>query len=318
MEEARCFLLDAERFIYLRGLPKIRKSPKVLMLHAIFLYLRVVEESTYISAQAIQPSLPNSFHDESNRNRSLLCRYPSLWTERLKLSLSLNFRDTTNLEMQLMAFPADIDEPTVFENIYGIPESLFRSISHATYLANELGRNDNVPNKQLDQSIKALERQICDWKNPYRTMAKLGPSKTPVELEARCGLLFDFIEAIHSALMIYFYRRVRDVNSVVLQHYVHKTIHHLLQHEKKKMESGDMSASFCWPGFIAACEALDPEQRDLISAWFQRSGKSSGLGMFDTARDVTMKLWAARGATGNSDMSWEEILANGRTALILS
>ncbi|KAL1311793.1 hypothetical protein AAFC00_001875 [Neodothiora populina] len=316
MEDTKSFLLDAERFIYLHGLSKRRKSKKVLMLHAIFLYLRVVQESTCISDAALQASLPNATYHELSADGSFSCRYPSLWTDRLKLSLSL---DTDNLEMQLMSYPSDAAEPTIFEHVYGIPEYLFRYISHATYLANELERHHSkVANHRLDASIKALESRICSYQNPYKAMAVIGPRRSPDEFESRCSLYYDFIEAIHSALMIYYYRRVRDVNSLVLQHYVKKTIHHLLVHERKKIEQNDASANFCWPGFVAACEALDAKDRETVSKWLERSYTKSGLGSFNTARDVAEKVWAARGRSGNADMSWHDVLARGKTALILS
>lgn len=328
MQEARCYLLDAERFIYMQSLKKHKRSRKVNMLHSIYLYLRVIEESTFTPVSDSQPFLADHTCAITEETPSAICRYPSLWTDRLKLSSNMDSRDMVDLETRLVKFPADQDEPTMFEQIYGIPESLFRLISHATHLADAVRRSrytyPSGMSQELAQQAKLLEAKICDWKNPYRLLAKVqtlvvyGPTESSDKIEVRTDLLFDFLEAMHSALIIYFYRRVRDMNAIALQHWVGRTIHHLLEHERKKNKHGDTSAYVAWPGFIAACEALDPAHREQIAAFMFRAGQQSGMGMFDTASDVASRVWAARDDTGSLDVSWSDILATSRNGLIVT
>lgn len=325
MQEARCYLLDAERFIYMQSLKKPKQSRKVNMLHSIYLYLRIIEESTFTPVQDTQSQLVDPSYAMANEAPSAICRYPSLWTDRVKLGSDMDFQD---LESRLVLFPADQDEPTMFEQIYGIPESLFRLISHATHLADEVRRSrSGYPggmSQDLAQRAKIIEAKICNWKNPYKLLAEkqtlivYGPAERSNKIEVRTDLLYNFLEAMHSALIIYFYRRVRDTNATALQHYVGKTIHHLLEHEKKKNMYGDTSAYVAWPGFIAACEALDPVQRDQISAFMFRAGQQSGVGSLFVAADVATKVWAARDDTGSLDVSWSDILATSKNGLIVT
>lgn len=325
MQEARCYLLDAERFIYMQSLKKPKQSRKVNMLHSIYLYLRIIEESTFTPVEDTQAQLYDHSYAMTNEAPSAICRYPSLWTDRVKLGSGMDFQD---LESRLVSFPADHDEPTMFEQIYGIPESLFRLISHATHLADEVRRSRSVysggMSQDLAQRAKIIEAKICNWKNPYKLLAEkqtlivYGPAERSNKIEVRTDLLYNFLEAMHSALIIYFYRRVRDTNATALQHYVGKTIHHLLEHEKKKNMYGDTSAYVAWPGFIAACEALDPVQREQISAFMFRAGQQSGVGSLFVAADVATKVWAARDDTGSLDVSWSDILATSKNGLIVT
>ena len=325
MQEARCYLLDAERFIYMQSLKKPKQSRKVNMLHSIYLYLRIIEESTFTPVEDTQPHLIDHSYAMTSEAPSAICRYPSLWTDRVKLGSDMDFQD---LEARLVSFPADHDEPTMFEQIYGIPESLFRLISHATHLADEVRRSRSAypggMSQDLAQRAKIIEAKICNWKNPYKLLAEkqtlivYGPAERSNKIEVRTDLLYNFLEAMHCALIIYFYRRVRDTNATALQHYVGKTIHHLLEHEKKKNMYGDTSAYVAWPGFIAACEALDPVQREQISAFMFRAGQQSGVGSLFVAADVATKVWAARDDTGCLDVSWSDILATSKNGLIVT
>ncbi|KAH0353929.1 hypothetical protein KCU83_g2704, partial [Aureobasidium melanogenum] len=328
MQEARCYLLDAERFIYMQSLKKPKQSRKVNMLHSIYLYLRIIEESTFTPVDDAQSYLADQSYAMTNEKPSAICRYPSLWTDRVKMGSDLDYQDMADLETRLVKFPADQDEPTMFEQIYGIPESLFRLISHATHLADEVRRSRSTypggMSQDLAQRAKMIESKICDWKNPYKLLAEkqtlivYGPAERSDKIEVRTDLLYNFLEAMHSALIIYFYRRVRDTNATTLQFYVGKTIHHLLEHEKKKNKYGDTSAYVAWPGFIAACEALDPVHREQISAFMYRAGQQSGVGSLFVAADVATKVWAARDDTGSLDVSWSDILATSKNGLIVT
>jgi arginine metabolism regulation protein II len=328
MQEARCYLLDAERFIYMQSLKKPKQSRKVNMLHSIYLYLRIIEESTFTPVEDAQRYLADQSYAMTSETPSAICRYPSLWTDRVKLGSEVDFQNMAELESRLVAFPADQDEPTMFEQIYGIPESLFRLISHATHLADEVRRSRSTypggMSQDLAQRAKTVEAKICNWKNPYKLLAEkqtlivYGPAETSGKIEVRTDLLYNFLEAMHCALIIYFYRRVRDTNATALQHYVGKTIHHLLEHEKKKNMYGDTSAYVAWPGFIAACEALDPLHREQISAFMVRAGQQSGVGSLFVAADVATKVWAARDDSGSLDVSWSDILATSKNGLIVT
>ncbi|RSL41410.1 hypothetical protein CEP54_015829 [Fusarium duplospermum] len=82
-EAARSYLLNAELFIGLRGAPKVNKSRKVKLLHSIYLFLRVIEESTYMYPPEKQPLTSLSRAPDS-------VLFPSLRTHSLCLGRDLD------------------------------------------------------------------------------------------------------------------------------------------------------------------------------------------------------------------------------------
>ncbi|CAK41603.1 uncharacterized protein An13g02040 [Aspergillus niger] len=54
---------------------------------------------------------------------------------------------------------------------------------------------------------------------------------------------------------------LRGINPTILQSYVQQTIHHLSEFDKQKQIAGGRSSNTCWPGFVAACKAIEPQTR---------------------------------------------------------
>ena len=130
--------------------------------------------------------------------------------------------------------------------------------------------------------------------------------------------LFSLTIVFHSAVLIFFYRVVRNLNPIVLQPHVSHVIDRLLSFEEKKNTHNFPNAASCWPGFIAGSEALSEEQRDQISGWLLRSGQSSGMRHFDAARDLMMQVWKQRDESGDKYTSWVDIMRDNDIPLVLT
>lgn len=318
MKEARCYLLDAQRFVLRFGLEQSAKSRKVCMLHSIYLYLRVLEESTDIQLQEDQLSKrPGAYCGPASISPSDL--RPSIWADDLTLSPNdTRYSSLISTEIQ----PAcNIDPIAIFEQIYSIPASLFKLIAQATEVAREMekirmfGVSPETDVDILWTEVKILEQHICDWKNQYEDYGSDQTDGPPRE-----ALLYHLAEGIHAALMIFFYRRVRDMHSGAVQHWVKQTADHLLTVERLKMQCGDRSANLCWPGFIAGCEATGKQMRQQCSQWFERSYRDSRIRMFDVARIAMESVWRAKDTSGTCGHSWSEALrgATDSMRLVLS
>lgn len=224
------------------------------------------------------------------------------------------------------------DASALFRDVYGIPASLLGLLSRTTYLSN-LGTQTSSKScprdaQAVDEQIKAVEDSICNWKNPV-PLANINTAQTPLgdyiytdenitAADINLSLVFNLNEAMHSALLIYFYRQVRRINPTVLQHFVSKAITNLLAYEQELNIKRLPSAAICWPAFIVACEALDHGDRDQISGWLLRQGQRSGIRNFEMARDVAMQVWEAREATRDVNFSWTDIFRKGETTLVLT
>jgi arginine metabolism regulation protein II len=318
MKEARCYLLDAQRFVSRYGVEQSARSRKARMLHSIYLYLRVLEESTDIQLRddQFQKQL-GGYHKSPSMSVSGI--RTSIWADDLTLNPDETHCDS--LASTGIQSACNIDSIAIFEQIYSIPVSLFKLIAQATEVAREMeelrkcGLSPETDVDLLWSEVKTLEQQICDWKNQYAEIGSNGVDSPPRE-----SLLYHLAEAIHAALMIFFYRRVRDMHFGAVQHWVKQTADHLLTVERLKLECGDRSANLCWPGFIAGCEAAGAQIRQQWSQWFARSYKDSHIRMFDVARNAMERIWRAKDSSGACDHSWSEALrgATDSTRLVLS
>jgi arginine metabolism regulation protein II len=138
------------------------------MLHAIYIYLRVFEKSTH-------PITPNSATlVEPELAENSLCRYPLVWRDFKHQDVSYPNNDIMSFETKILHLPSELEEPSMFEQIYSIPESLFRLLSQTTYLGNEVSRAryNSTIDPQLSLRIKGLGEQITRYKNPYVLMAQ--------------------------------------------------------------------------------------------------------------------------------------------------
>ncbi|GKZ66596.1 hypothetical protein AnigIFM60653_002815 [Aspergillus niger] len=129
------------------------------------------------------------------------------------------------------------------------------------------------------------------------------------ELSARRQPLFSGI-ALRTPpcpLIIYFYRCP----------YVQQTIHHLSEFDKQKPIAGDRSSNTCWPGFVAACKAIEPQTRQAFIRWLERSGEGTGIRMFNVALEAVRRVWHVRGLPGMQSIPWTRILGRSDELRVL-
>lgn len=317
MDNAAHYLDDIEQIITLYGLPKLQKSRKVKMLHSIYVYLRVLTESTYIShIQSADTGTDTSADTGSPAGGS---NKPSTWD--ILLSELVCTFDTLNLDfMQYLAPPK-----STFEQIYSIPDSLFKLILETTQLASKVEKLRRGCHKHstyhdhdtLSDQVKGLENRICEWEHYYNETTYPGdPIGTP-PLKERFP--FHLTQAIYAALVIYFYCSVRDINVITLQPYVQQTIYHLREYDKHKERQKDRSSDICWPAFIAGCEATTSQARQEIAEWLEKSTRSNGVLMFRVALKAIRRVWAARAVPGRQNLSWSSVLGESdMRVLVLS
>lgn len=342
MDEAYAYLHDIEHLITLYGADKIRNSAGVQMLHSTYLYLRTLQASVSSFGGQGRERPINERLGKLDGGPNALCittKQDRLWSSLLQADRHCDAALATTAEL-----PCHIcgRNTSIFEQIYSLPESLFQLISRVTELAqrmDKLRRNEyKAPTTgpdPLSDEVAQLETDVCGWKNevpnpehehvPTQCPNCMSNMTTDSGLEnigspPRMSLLYHFREAMHSALLIYFYRAVRGVDTHILQHFVIKTIEHLSRYGERKRESNDPSSNLCWPGFIAGCEALDANTRKRFSAWFSKETALTGIRMFEVAGQAVEQVWQARDARRNQNLPWSQVLMENKTLdrLILS
>ncbi|KAJ5339255.1 hypothetical protein N7452_005983 [Penicillium brevicompactum] len=298
MENAAHYLRDIEEIINLRGVQKVSQSSKVRMLHSIYLYLRVVTERTCMEGR----SQVNIFENSMNLSVHSSVQGINTWDRLIGFPSPLT--GCGNLE-------EDTPCKSMFEEIYSLPQSLFKLIlqtTHLSMLINKFqtpGASHHIDHGLLLTQVKSLENRICTWEYEVQDNSR---HSAHTHLPEREIFPYHFVQAMYKALIVYFYRSVRDVNATILQFYVQQIIDHLSEYDKKKQKHMDQSANTCWPGFIAGCEALDPKLRDQISGWLQRSAQSTGIRMFMVALEAMQKVWQTRSLPGMQNAPWNRVL----------
>lgn len=156
----------------------------------------------------------------------------------------------------------------MYPEILGIPEFFFGLVSHITRLGNERDcllhgspASDGRPRTMRDFLLRAklLDEHVCRWvppSGPYHFMFR----------------------AMQKALLIFFYRRVYDVDVTTLQHSVQQVRDLLTQSQAQYIESGQRVIYPVWPAFVTACEALSPDLQEHFQTWFEQGFQQSGAG----------------------------------------
>lgn len=204
--------------------------------------------------------------------------------------------------------------------IYGIPLSLFSLISRTTSLANELEAGGMpAPASNLTARIKRLENDVCSWNMQEAITAETSLQHDDNVLSPSLNgeMLKLVVLAIHNSLILYFYRRIHNVNPMILQPYVDRVIENLEKMERHKLESSILNTSIIWPGFMAAVEARGSLRRHAALDWLKKTAKASGWRSFDTASRVTEELWRVQ-REENPDATWVDVLRGKGTILVLT
>ncbi|KAL4887809.1 hypothetical protein BDV59DRAFT_211989 [Aspergillus ambiguus] len=143
-QHARCFMVDAERLLRLRGLPKRRISQKARLLHHVYTWLRIVGESTYVlhdytpSASFLE-ALDTQFRTPPSINTLSANENPRL-DDFLRLDArnsdsDLNIDEPKDLDVGLHDIhlqDSRVFSETLYKQIYGIPETWLSLVSQTT------------------------------------------------------------------------------------------------------------------------------------------------------------------------------------------
>ena len=307
--------MDAERLIRLRGLPK-QKSFKIRILHHMYTHLRIMSESISFSPDIgsggnntvgpLGPSHMRTFHVAVD-----------------SLNIGLDPAQEKNADLGYNDIHLDVQgrwQQTLYPIIYGIPESLMTLLSQTISLANEkarlesIARTDNRVSVALADHVKTLEGNIWSWSPPPEPAGPERPEHLAHGLDQ--GELIHhpqarlMAQAIHSALIIYFYRRVYNMSAMIVQDLVRRTLDNLEGCTDQTINDPDFSTSLAWPAFIVACEAATPELQER-SLNYLKAVEVRGGACFTPkpASLIVSMIRHRRQTTGQWTISWPDVLA---------
>lgn len=307
------FLLEAEKFIRLKGLNR-KKSRKVRLLHHCYVYMRMFHESTFgCVADKKQRQLVRRAVEKSglviNGQDSMSFRltgWSDLHQEMLRVKNHEEHENDLHLEQPGICYT------TLYPEIYGIPESWFYMFSAVIRLGNEkdaIGDDTiaDVPTlKQFFARAKAVEKCINQFSRPDQghgqdvTLASQTP-RDPLVLD-------DIVDGMQCALALYFYRRVYDLDACLLQGKVMSIRDWLVRYEAAHLGAVNGSIGLIWPAFIGACEAEDSDVRESFSSWFRNTAQRSGLPYYSETFELVQQVWQEKAKTNGTSTTWLDLM----------
>ncbi|KAF3008498.1 hypothetical protein E8E13_005298 [Curvularia kusanoi] len=296
-DQAECYFIEAEKFIRMKGLNR-KKSRKVRLLHHCYVYERLLHESIYIAGtnsshrshtrKAIESSGAMVYSQDSFS----FCLGNLENLEGQTLHVKCREEGENDLHLQIPGFWPD----TLYPEIFGLPEKYLFALS----LVIRLGQwkdEARIGDTAATLSLKDFLNRAKTVEHYIKTLHREthGPVAPPVvQLQATEPVLEDLLQAMCHALAIYFYRRIYNVDSDMLQKHVMGVRDCLLRLDSTDSTISNGSARLLWPALIAACEAEDRAMQTSFIQWFKNSASCSGLPYFDIAKSTIERVWQAR------------------------
>lgn len=325
--QARNFLLDAERMIQQRSVSESRQFRDFEMLCSMLLYTRVMEEITHIYPPRRRPSNTSGNRSWSacgatkeTIHASYDARFPSLRTRIFIETKDLNALQLTELRSVLndgtQAFQEHAN--STFKDIFGLSESLMSLISRTTHAISLIEAHlTDLTDAITKDAIGTLERDIFEW--PLNNLNTTEMSNMPGKENTEDPSFESTSAAVHTALIIYFQREIRHAHPALIQHFVEKTLVHLLNYERQTEDRDNFAtAGICWAAFVIGCEATDVISRERIIQLLSRVAEKSGNGNFRTALQFVPVVWELRTEARCCELSWRQVLRASALELLLS
>lgn len=319
-------LLEAECFIRLRGIPAT-KTFGHRVLHHMYTHLRVMIESTNI----IQEPTGGGWMDAPSLDQVLESA-----TSPRKFGVdqnSLGDLDTTRHKPEDVGYNdihLDVSgcwPPTLYPELYGVPETLMTLLSQTISLVNEKPKleaaalADPAVSLALSQHIKTLERQIWSWSLQASNMPagpRLPPSLVNEESQPLDRPQVESMAlAMHGALIIYFYRRVYNMSVMIVQDQVRRTLELIQPCLAMGQFDADFSVSISWSAFIAACEAATPELQKLGLRCLESIDDHGLLVERGGPSAVARAVWERRKQTGDFTFGWPDLMRQGESPMAI-
>ncbi|RAH81530.1 hypothetical protein BO86DRAFT_430933 [Aspergillus japonicus CBS 114.51] len=259
-------------------------SRKAQSLHRIYLYLRVIYEST-----AVKSPHKTSRFASSLGSPEALGPQPALPGGSVYLE-----EDESPASMTPMFASAASSQGgmSAHESIYGIPQSLLLLLKEAIEVIDELqsrasteAEMGNLPGP-LSRRCDQLEQQIMDWPLETRRTRCQGPDGGGIN----ATIVYHQTRAFLNALVIFFAQGVRRMSHRYLRQYVQAILESIEAVERLKAETKILAAPLFWPAFIGATEAFDPLHQDRFRLWYVRV-EVYGIEAVRTGIEVLHEVW---------------------------
>jgi arginine metabolism regulation protein II len=315
-DNRRTWLVETEKFIRFKGLSQPTLSAKKRALHHCYAYMRIMAETTCIAGCLDRNLVGASCTPLDNTTSIYSTEFRIYPNQAFSVTTMLMEKDPEMAQRDLhLAIPGRWSS-TLFPSVYGVDEIFLMLLSQVIRLANEKDLSlmstetggAHISLKEFWSRAKALEGAIDHF---------LCPSTTSYIQRSHDILLTGMAptaQAMYTALVIFFHRRIYEIDPTMLQGKVNELRVCLInvQNEEGYQNDSD-SAGLIWSAFVAACEAVTPELQIFFASWFERCVRSTALAHASVAKKIFENVWEKRNnpVLHEDSCSWPDLLRNG-------
>lgn len=286
-------------------------SRKARSLHRIYLYLRVIYETTAI----------NTSQSRSSRFSPTLDCCKTFGAEPISPNHTL-LEDTPSSTLPLVeglrAGESPLPELTSYECIYGIPLSLLLLLKDTIEIIDKVQRYQTdadtlSPPESLSEACDEIEQKIMDWPLEERLDSRKALKNATSET-----IIYHQTQAFLNALIILFSQGVRSMGHRYLRQYVHKILDSIEAIEQLKAETKVLAAPLFWPAFMGATEAFEPVFQERFRRWYSRV-EIYGIEAARTGIEVVHEVWR-RGPANyrHKNSGWRAVVKESKKCLMLT
>lgn len=200
---------------------------------------------------------------------------------------------------------------TLFPEMYGVAESFLMLLSQVIRLANERDLSMLYQNASGSLNLRDFWLRAKTLEKGINILLSSCTSEPIHDYESAREADNPRAQAMYTALLIFFHRRIYDLDATMLQREVNSVCSFLTNIQQDEAgQSGESMATLIWPAFIAACEAVDCDFQAFFLQWFDTCFTTTGLVNASVARSIIETIWAKRQENGlsNSMCTWPEVL----------
>jgi hypothetical protein len=170
---------------------------------------------------------------------------------------------------------------------------------------------------ELENTSQAIELALTTWK-PTIVPSPVNEDESTPEIaidpqfeDARMQSILNNAEAYRNSAFVYLYRTIRSHprDHPLVQRHTHLSLVACsnVVNSAELCHNGPMSA-LLWPLFVAACEAITDEDRELAMSSFDGTERRQGMNNIMRTWEVVQEVWR-RAGLGEEVVNWRDICA---------
>lgn len=330
MADCPYYLSICEDIISKRMKQRPHLSNKAKVLHRVFSFLKLIQDSTnYSILSSINSDLRSKFFNrllESQNNGKTTEFYENVDQDGV-IEIGFVNKGSFNEEYS----PEFIDEDTwktktnkevlLTDALYGLPNSLILLFSETVKLIklklffDKVKKTKKIENDLLKFSklIESFEKKLLNWKNEW----KLTKFNNKVFISDLHEAIHHHSSGFYNSLIIYYFTMIKDMKIEFLQTYSIGCITHLEDLHKLIDDKKDVKVlPLMWQGFIGGCIAIDADLQNRYRKWASDLA-NDGVGSYWGARQMMFEVWRRRKNNEIND-NWLSVHKDWQMNIMLS